>query len=58
MRRKGEISKVIKLSKADEKKRQLSTAAKRLFEDYTNDLELIAFSSLDQDDFLLSVKSK
>jgi len=45
------IELTIKKIREEEKKHQLSIAAEKLFNDYTNDPELTAFSILDQEDF-------
>jgi hypothetical protein len=45
------IELTIKKIKEEEKKNQLNIAAERLYNDYSNDPELTAFSSLDQEDF-------
>jgi hypothetical protein len=45
------IELTIKKIREEEKKDQLSIAAEKLCNDYSNDTELTAFSVLDQEDF-------
>jgi len=54
----GIITEIIKLSEEEEKKERLSVSAEKLYDDYVNDPELTAFSILDQEDFVLSIKTQ
>jgi len=54
----GAISEINNLAEKRGKKHQLRIAAERLYNDYLNDSELTAFSILDGEDFVLSIKTK
>lgn len=45
------VEQIIKAIKSEEQTHQLSFAANELFDDYTNDKELTAFTSLDLEHF-------
>ena len=45
------IELTIKNIRAEDRKQELSVAAERLYDDYVNDPELTAFTSLDFEDF-------
>jgi len=52
------VSETNELQKEEERKKRLSIAAELLYNDYINDPELTAFTTLDQEDFVLSIETK
>jgi hypothetical protein len=53
----GIITEINRLTEK-EKREQLRIAADELYDDYLNDPELTIFATLDQEDFVLSIKTK
>ncbi len=51
------ITEINRISR-EEKREQLRMSADKLYNDYMNDPELTAFTILDQEDFVLSIKIK
>ena len=49
-----EASEINRLQNEEEKRQRLKIAAEKLYDDYLNDPELTAFTSLDGEDFFTS----